>query len=71
MCGGSGFVNGKMRIYEQFQKSLSTKENAEFLKKEYGIGGASHSGGHDEYQNWHDAKGIRITKGYAEDACQL
>ena len=71
LSGGSGFVNGKMRIYEQFQKSLSTKENAEFLKKEYGIGGSSHSGGHDEYQNWHDAKGIRITKGYAEDRPQV
>ena len=71
LSGGSGFENGKMRIYEQFQKSLSTKENAEFLKKEYGIGGASHSGGHDEYQNWHDAKGIRITKGYAENRPQV
>ena len=71
LSGGSGFENGKMRIYEQFQKSLSAKENAEFLKKEYGIGGASHSGGHDEYQNWHDAKGIRITKGYAENRPQV
>ena len=29
-----------MRIYEQFQKSLSAKENADFLKNEYGWGGA-------------------------------
>ena len=28
-----------MRIYEQFEKSLSTKENADFLKNEYGWGG--------------------------------
>lgn len=32
---GSGISEGKMRIYEQFQKSLSAKENADFLKKEY------------------------------------
>lgn len=29
---GSGISEGKMRIYEQFQKSLSSKENADFLK---------------------------------------
>lgn len=33
---GSGVSEGKMRIYEQFQKSLSAKENADFLKNEYG-----------------------------------
>ena len=37
---GSGISEGKMRIYEQFQKSLSAKENADFLKNEYGWGGA-------------------------------
>lgn len=29
---GSGISEGKMRIYEQFHKSLSAKENADFLK---------------------------------------
>lgn len=29
---GSGISEGKMRIYDQFQKSLSAKENADFLK---------------------------------------
>ena len=29
-----------MRIYEQFEKSLSAKENADFLKNEYGWGGS-------------------------------
>ena len=37
---GSGISEGKMRIYEQFEKSLSAKENADFLKNEYGWGGS-------------------------------
>lgn len=32
---GSGIEDGKYRIYEQFQKSLSQSENAAFLKEEY------------------------------------
>ena len=56
-----------MRIYEQFQKSFSTKENADFLKKEYGIGGSSHAGGFEGYSKNFDAKGLEIYKGYAED----
>ena len=64
---GSGFVAGKMRIYEQFQKSFLTKENADFLKNEYGIGGSSHAGGFEGYSKNFDAKGLEIYKGYAED----
>ncbi len=64
---GSGFVNGKMRIYEQFQKSFSVKENADFLKHEYGIGGSTHAGGFAGYGQDHDAKGLEIYKGYADD----
>ena len=36
---GSGFVDGKYRIYQQMLKKLSLNENAQFLKEEYGIGG--------------------------------
>ena len=64
---GSGFVDGKMRIYEQFQKSFLTKENADFLKNEYGIGGSFHAGGFEGYSKNFDAKGLEIYKGYAED----
>ena len=38
---GSNFQEGKMRIYNQFMQSFSSKENIEFLKQEYGIGGSS------------------------------
>ncbi len=64
---GSGFVDGKMRIYEQFQKSLSQKENADFLKNEYGTGGSSSAGGFDGYHQDHDSKGLKISKGYGQD----
>lgn len=37
---GSGFVGGKKRIYEMYQKDMSTTERAKKLKAEYGIGGA-------------------------------
>ena len=59
---GSNFVNGKKRIYEQFQKGMSDKENADFLKHEYGIGGSSIIANHLDYSQDHDAKGILITK---------
>lgn len=55
---GSGISEGKMRIYEQFEKSLSAKENADFLKNEYGWGGSYPviiGAGIDEN---HDGKGI-------------
>ena len=64
---GSGVSEGKMRIYEQFEKSLSTKENADFLKNEYGWGGSYPviiGAGIDEN---HDGKGITITKGIGKD----
>ena len=63
---GSGFVDGKMRIYEQYQKKLTNKENADFLKHEYGIGG-SPIRGYEGYHQKHDGKGILIDKGYDDD----
>ena len=60
---GSGFQNGKYRIYRQFQKQEDSKNNITFLKNEYGIGGGTHyfpdgtQGGQS-----HDGKGIHIEK---------
>ena len=39
---GSGFEDGKYRIYRQFQKHEDSKSNIAFLKKEYGSGGGTH-----------------------------
>ena len=60
---GSGFQDGKYRIYRQFWKHEDSKKNIEFLKKEYGIGGGTHfypdgtQGG-----AWFSGKGIAIEK---------
>ena len=67
LANESGFTEGKMRIYEQFEKSLSAKENADFLKNEYGWGGSYPviiGAGIDES---HDGKGITITKGIGKE----
>ena len=64
---GSGVSEGKMRIYEQFNKSLSAKENVDFLKYEYGWGGSYPviiGAGIDEN---HDGKGITLSKGFSEN----
>ena len=68
---GSGVSEGKMRIYEQFEKSLSAKENADFLKNEYGWGGSYPviiGAGIDEN---HDGKGITLSKGFGNGAPKL
>lgn len=60
---GSGIQNGKYRIYEQFQKSLSQDENAKFLKAEYGWGGAYPKISARSLDESHDGKGITISRG--------
>ena len=71
LANGSGFRDGKYRIYEQFRRSLSQKENADFLKNEYGIGGGTHAGGVSGYYYDHNAKGICISKGFADNATRI
>lgn len=71
LANGSGFQDGKYRIYEQFRRSLSQKENADFLKNEYGIGGGTHAGGVSGYHYDHNAKGICISKGYADNVPKI
>ena len=57
------FSGGKGRIYEFFTAGHTTKEEADFLKNEYGTGGRSHalsgSSGSDES---HEARGERFRK---------
>ncbi len=68
---GSGFEEGKFRIYEQLVKSLSKKENIDFLKKEYGIGGKSSIKGFDGIGQMHSSKGIELYKGYKDDSPKI
>ena len=60
---GSGFQNGKYRIYRQFEKNEDSKSNIAFLKNEYGTGsGTYYFPDGNEGHWWHDAKGISIDK---------
>lgn len=63
---GSGVSEGKLRIYEQYQKSLSKSENISFLKKEYGIGGSSSAVPYTGVGEDHSGKGIELRLGYGE-----
>ena len=56
---GTGTYGGKFRIEKYYRGDHTTKEKADFLKKEYGTGGACMSG----FDEWHDAKGINFQKG--------
>ena len=56
---GSGFENGKERIYSFFKEHYNTQERAEFLAKEYGIGG-EYANGINEF---HSGIGITYSKG--------
>ena len=64
---GSGVSEGKFRIFEQFEKSLSAKENVDFLKDEYGWGGSYPVITGTGIDEQHDGKGILISKGIGDD----
>ena len=63
MSDGSGMEGGKGRIYNYFTEEHTDKENAAFLKKEYGIGGRTHaiSNASHSYED-HSAKGMMLKK---------
>lgn len=65
---GSGIESGKFRIYEQFQKGLSAKENITFLKNEYGIGGCSEIIPYTGIAEDHNGQGILLRLGYQENS---
>lgn len=62
---GSGFSEGKMRVYRQFTESLSKEDNIKFLKNEYGIGGGTDAIPGTGYWENHDSKGIEISDHYS------
>ena len=68
LANGSSFEGGKTRIYEFFQTPHAPKENADFLKKEYGVGGRTHavSGENGSYED-HGSKGIVLKKSNCAD----
>ncbi len=68
ITSGSGVSQGKMRIYEQFQRSLSQKDNIAFLKNEYGWGGTSSAVPYSGVGEMHNGKGIELSIGFGEKA---
>ena len=68
LANGSSFEGGKTRIYEFFQTSHTPKESADFLKKEYGIGGRTHAVSRESgsYED-HGSKGIVLKKNGCAD----
>ena len=68
LANGSSFEGGKTRIYAFFQTSNTPKENADFLKKEYGIGGHTHAVSRESgsYED-HGSKGITLKKAGCAD----
>lgn len=65
---GSHFEEGKFRIEKQFEESLSSQENIDFLKKEYGTGGATSITGFDDIGIDYGSKGIELNNGYSENS---
>ena len=65
---GGSTSGGKWRVFRYFTEEHSTEDKADFLKREYGIGGRSHAlsdaPGSDES---HDAKGMTLSKGGCEN----
>ena len=55
---GSSVEDSKFRIAAFFAEAHTLPEKVKFLKHEYGDGGMGRAG----LEEWHDAKGIRITK---------
>ena len=71
LLGGSGFEGGKQRIIDFFYANLTNKDRADFLKKEYGIGGGTvyftqNKRGFEDY----NSKGIKIS-GFADEPIKL
>lgn len=62
LCSGSGVFHGKYRIYAFYQTQPSKESAIQFLKKEYGIGGHSHTylDGSSGFVG-HDGKGIEFS----------
>ena len=71
LMGGSSFQYGKYRIYSYFMQGHTAKEKVDFLKNEYGTGGHSPILVGTGISEDHSAKGLKLYRGYADDAPTL
>lgn len=71
---GSGFVNGKYRIYHLYTAmNVNAKDKAIFLKNEYGIGGQTYdfkNKNQDKGSIDHDSKGLTVSV-YSKDSASF
>lgn len=69
---GTGIQDGKFRVYEYFLENVSSKDRAEFLKQEYGLGGRTIAlnNGENSFADW-SAKGYLIQKFKDENSTEL
>ena len=61
---GSNIRGGKVEIEAFFKQAHTLKEKADYLKREYGVGGSGTLG----YDIWHDSKGFFLSIGEKNDA---
>lgn len=71
LLSGSGMEHGKYRIYSFFLQGHTTKEKEDFLKNEYGTGGRSDIIIGTGIGEAHDAKGIKLHRGYGDNAPEI
>ena len=63
LCSGSGFENGKYRVWNFCKEDHLLKEISDFVKNEYGNGGHNNALSGDFFSDAnYDGKGIRLTK---------
>ncbi len=62
--GGTGYVDGKLRVYDFYKKNLSAKEVTQNIKSEYGHGGTSYTylDGVKGFLNYEPSKGFVFSK---------
>ena len=65
-----GSLNFRYRIYEEFSKNLATKDNINFLKNSYGLGGQTHTIRGSGIGESHDFKGITFNRGYLDSTAR-
>ena len=63
-------LNFRYRIYEEFSKNLATKDNINFLKNSYGLGGQTHTIRGSGIGESHDFKGITFNRGYLDSTAR-
>lgn len=71
LCNSCIVEHGKYRIYAYFLQNHTAKEKAQFLKKEYGVGGHAPLITGTGIREDHNGKGIHLARGYDDGAPKI